>query len=294
MPTTILCDGIACDGFIWKYLWDAIALHTPVAHFHYRGHGRSKFPVDPQRITVPDHAADLDAIRRALGDPEVVLVGHSMGCQVVLENYRLRPEKIRGLVLLCGAPGRVTHTFKGSDALAQLLPRLIDLVERHPSIARALWGGVPPELSLRVALALGEIDAKLMEPRDLLPYLEHMVDLDLRMFLRMLKAAGDHSAEDLLPNVAVPTLVVAAERDSFTPPALAEKMAKTLPHGELLVAAGTHALPLEQRALVEGKVGEFLDRVAASASPAAGEQPSAAAASDPQQAPQPAPSSETT
>src|SRR3954462_5081913 len=83
----ILTDGIACDGFIWKYLWDDLARSMAVAHWNYRGHGRSSSPVDPAAIELVEHAHDLDAVRRALGDGDVVLFGHSMGCQVVLEAY---------------------------------------------------------------------------------------------------------------------------------------------------------------------------------------------------------------
>lgn len=258
---SLLCDGIACDGFIWKYLWDQLAERTSVAHWNYRGHGRSQAPVDRERNGIEDHAQDCDAVRSALGDPEVVLFGHSMGCQVVLENYRLHRDRVRGIVLLCGASGRVTHTFKGSDALAQLLPRLIEVVDRHPHMARALWGGVPPDLALKMAFGLGEVDAARMKPADLLPYLEHMVDIDLPMFLRMLRKAGDHSALDLLPQIEVPALVIASDRDSFTPPHLAHEMAKAMPKGEILMLSGTHAAPLEQADAVRERIGLFLDEV---------------------------------
>jgi pimeloyl-ACP methyl ester carboxylesterase len=266
--TSLLCDGIACDGFIWKYLWDRVAARTFVAHWHYRGHGRSQVPRDPEKLGIADHAEDLRAVRAALGDPEVVLFGHSMGCQVVLESLRAATSsaatntaKVRGIVLICGAPGRVTHSFKGSDALAQFLPRLIDVVTKNPNVTRAIWGGVPTELALRVAFALGEVDRDRMSPEDLMPYLEHMVDMDPPMFLKMLRNAGDHSAEDLLPNVDVPALVIASDRDTFTPPHLAERMARTMPHGELLMLSGTHAVPLEQRDAVESKIDDFLARI---------------------------------
>ena len=54
--TAFLCDGIACDGFIWKYLWDFLADRMRVVHWHYRGHGRSRMPVDPSRIQPTDFA----------------------------------------------------------------------------------------------------------------------------------------------------------------------------------------------------------------------------------------------
>jgi len=260
--TSLLSDGIACDGFIWKYLWDFLAERTRVAHWHYRGHGRSAVPKDPDRIRVTDFAADIDAVRRHIGDPPVVLFGHSFGCQVALEGYRRRREKIRGLVLLCGSAGRVTHTFRGTDALAQILPGLIERVRANPLLARGLWGSVPPELSLRIASLTGEIDARLMDPRDLLPYLQHMADIDLLMFLRMLNEAGEHSAADLLPEIEVPVLVIGGDRDNFTPVRYAEELAKALPKGELLMLSATHVAPLEQRGAVHERIGAFLDKLA--------------------------------
>src|SRR5262245_33374011 len=80
--TAILTDGIACDGFIWKYLWDDLARLVRVAHWNYRGHGRSGRPQDAAAIDLIEHAHDLNAVRSAIGDGDVVLFGHSMGCQV--------------------------------------------------------------------------------------------------------------------------------------------------------------------------------------------------------------------
>jgi pimeloyl-ACP methyl ester carboxylesterase len=257
--TAVLCDGIACDGFIWKYLWEDLARTVSVAHWHYRGHGRSAPPADPKRIDLLDHASDLDAVRCAIGDPEVVLFGHSMGCQVALEAYRKRPEKVRGLVLMSGSYGRVTHTFKGTNVLAQLLPKLIERVEARPVFARAIWSRMPQATTLRFALLSGEVDASAIAPDDLMPYLKHVVDLDIPMFLRMLYSAGEHSAQDLLPRVDVPALVIAGDKDTFTPPRLAEEMAAALPRGELMMAAGgSHVVPLERKDLVLERVEKFL------------------------------------
>src|SRR5207237_641167 len=92
-----LCDGILCDGFIWKYLWDDLAPVAPLTHWHYRGHGRSAAPVDASRIDIAAHVDDLMAVRRHVGDPPCVLFGHSMGCQVALEAYHRHPENVRGI-----------------------------------------------------------------------------------------------------------------------------------------------------------------------------------------------------
>lgn len=259
-PQIILCDGVVCDGFIWKYLWDDLPAVGPVAHWHYRGHGRSSAPADPDRIQVVDFAADLDAVRRHLGDPSpVVLVGHSFGVQVALEAYRLRPEKIGGLVLCCGAPGKVTETFKGTKVLAQVLPKLIAWVENRKEVVRALWSRMPADLSVKLAYFMREVDVENMRPEDLKPYIEHIASVDPTFFFRVLHNAGEHSAEDLLPKIEVPVLVVAAERDSFTPPDLARRMAEAIPKGELLeLAGGSHAALIEQPELVRTRLTQFI------------------------------------
>jgi pimeloyl-ACP methyl ester carboxylesterase len=257
--TAILSDGIVCDGFIYKYLWEDLASWVNVAHWHYRGHGRSALPADPQQIDVAAHASDLDAVRRQLGDPPVVLIGHSFGTQVCLEAYRRRRELVRAMILMCGSFGRVTHTFRGTDLLANVLPNLLGFVAKHPKLARALWSRMPARVAVRIAQLTGDIDAKSIRVEDIEPYFRHAAHVDFAMFLRMLQHAGEHSAEDLLPDVNVPVLVVAGERDSFTPPYIAEAMATAIPGAELLMLpGGTHAAPLERRREVADRIGEFL------------------------------------
>ena len=207
------------------------------------------------------HAADADSVRQALGDPEVVLIGHSFGTQVALEAYRLRPARVRALVFVCGSFGRVTYTFKGTDVLANVLPDMVSFVDRHPRIGRALWSNVPPRVAIRLAELTGDIDVSRVKVEDVEPYFQHVTRLDFSMFLRMLRAAGEHSAEDLLPSVAVPVLVVAAEHDSFTPPDVSRAMAEAIPGAELaLLPGGSHLLPLERHEELATLVRDFLDR----------------------------------
>jgi pimeloyl-ACP methyl ester carboxylesterase len=260
-----LCDGVLCDGFIWKYLWHDLSANVAVTHWHYRGHGRSAPPSDPDRIDIAAHADDLMKVRSLVGDPPAVLFGHSMGCQVALENYRSHPENVRGLVLLCGSFGNVTTTFHGVPILDVVLPKLLAVAEKNPELVRAVWSRIPPEMGLRLALRLGEIDPQRTQTEDFMPYLKHMTHVDFPMFLRILRAAGEHTAEDLLPHVRVPTLIVAGEKDTFTPAYLAEAMQKAIPGAELLMlTGGSHVAPIEQHEIVAERVKSFLlERVGA-------------------------------
>jgi pimeloyl-ACP methyl ester carboxylesterase len=83
--------------------------------------------------------------------------------------------------------------------------------------------------------------------------------MDFLLFLRMLRAAGDYSADEFLGSIDVPVLVMAGRSDTFTPPQLAEAMAQALPRAELLmIPSATHVAPLEHRDLVGKRIAQFL------------------------------------
>ncbi|NNL85907.1 MAG: alpha/beta fold hydrolase, partial [Myxococcales bacterium] len=124
-PPVILTDGIGCDGFAWRYLAPGLAKHHRVIHWHFRGHGRSGPPRDPERVGIEDLAADLKQICDRLDVERPVIIAHSMGVQVALEYYHQNPKGVAALVLMCGTFGRITTTFHGTDLLDQLLPGLV-------------------------------------------------------------------------------------------------------------------------------------------------------------------------
>jgi pimeloyl-ACP methyl ester carboxylesterase len=136
-------------------------------------------------------------------------------------------------------------------------------VEKQPDLARAIWTRIPPEMAFKMALLAGDVDPDHVRREDMLPYLKHMTHVDFPMFLRMLRAAGEHTAEAYLSKIDIPVLVVAGEKDTFTPASLSESMAEQIPGAELLmVPGGTHVAPIEQPELVSAKITAFIERVA--------------------------------
>src|SRR5262249_12155256 len=88
-----------------------------------------------------------------------------------------------------------------------------------------------------------------------------MARVDPMLFMEMLLHAGRHSARDLLPEIDLPTLVVAGDRDGFTPVGLSRAMADLIPGAELLVVVGgSHTAPIERPELVGETVLGFLAR----------------------------------
>jgi len=261
-PTLVCCDGIGCDGFVWKYLVRDFAATHRIIRWHYRGHGRSGIPEDRSRVGFDDISGDLHAVLQATGTKQAILLGHSMGVQVVLEHHRRRPQDVLGLVLICGSHGLPLDTFHDSKALKLMLPSMIAAADRYPSALNLIWrfasGG---ELAYQIATHL-EVNGKLVRREDFLPYFRHLSAMDPRLFLGMLDNASKHTAFDHLPAVDVPTLIVAGTKDTFTPFRLSEEMHKRIPGSELLsVPGGTHVAPIEQPELIALRLEKFFAKV---------------------------------
>src|SRR5579885_2590982 len=60
--TLVLCDGIGCDGYVWRYLQRVLGEEYRIIHLHYRGHGRTPAPEDPRAVTVPHLSGDVLAV----------------------------------------------------------------------------------------------------------------------------------------------------------------------------------------------------------------------------------------
>jgi pimeloyl-ACP methyl ester carboxylesterase len=258
-PAMVMCDGLGCDGFAWKYLTPYLARHHRVVRWHYRGHGRSGLPRDRTRFGMLYTCEDLDRVLDAAEVKQGVLLGHSMGVQVALEFHRRYAHRVKGLVLICGSYGNPLDTFHDSTYLKRIFPVLRGLVERYPvRAARLIQALLSTELAMQVALSM-ELNRELIAKADLAPYFEHLARMDPVVFVRTLDSLASHTAWDHLPHVDVPTLIIAGERDKFTPAWLSRKMAEHIPESELmLVPLGTHTATLEYRELIELRIERFL------------------------------------
>ncbi len=268
-PAVLLTDGIGCAGYIWRFLRPELARRHRVIHWNYRGHGQSEAPADPARVSLADCVDDLLVVLDAAGEQRVVVVGHSMGVQVALETHRLQPERVAGLVLVCGSPGRALDAIHDVPFAAAALPYAQAAVARFPGISRLLFRSmVPTEVALKLALTF-EVNQKLVAREDLVRYLDDLADVDPSLFVKLLASAAQSDATDHLPSIAKPTLIIAGEQDAFTPMWLSVKMHAAIPGSELLVLpGGSHVGPLEHPELCALRIEKyFTDHFRAGAGP---------------------------
>lgn len=258
-PALLFCDGLGCDGYIWKYLRPVLAPHYRLIFWHYRGHGKSAAPAHPYALNVAAHRSDLLAVMDAVHEARAVMLGHSMGVQLLLDLALWRPERISGLVLLCGGPGRPLDTLHGTATLGRAFPMMCRLALRFPQVAQKLWSRLwQSELCYAWAHAF-EVNAALVQREDLQPYFDHLGRMDVHNFLHMVSHLQTHTVVHRLAQVASPTLIVAGEHDTLTPVRLSQIMQERMPEAQLVVVPkGSHVAPLELPMLVNGHVMRFV------------------------------------
>ena len=260
-PAIVLLDGLACDGFVWRYLEPALADRLRIVHLHHRGHGRSATPSDVN-TTIGHLVEDLEVVRAGAGLDRMVLCGHSMGVQISLEYARRRPDRVAGMVLVCGSPGHLLSNFMNTDSLALLLPFVQRAYAHDPPGFRWLWENFPVQLAYSLALKTRQVNPLLVRRPDLYFYLRHLRRVDIGLFLSLVQSLHEHDAVPFLPDLAMPALIIAGEHDTFMPPSLAMFMAREMPDAEfLLVRGGSHTTPIEMPELVNLSVERFLYRV---------------------------------
>lgn len=261
-PALALTNGITTSSFFWSYLHRRWAPAHTLINWDLKGHGRSGPARSPEGASIPALAEDLLRVLDAAGVERAALVGFSMGCQVSLELYRRAPERVRALVLLLGPAGRVFDTALGP--VGRLLHRGIAGMSAR-TFALSLRG-VQRVVASPVAYRLGR-GLRLIGPgatrADVDRFIAHFVhEIDPPTLAAMALAAQAHSADDLLPRIAVPTLVVGGDSDVFAPcPRVAVHMQRKIPGSELLrLPHGTHTSLFEHHAEIGAAVDDFLRR----------------------------------
>ena len=157
-PPIVLVHGFACAHGDW----DAQVVHLSPRYrtivVDLRGHGMSSGTAD--ECSIERYGADVAELMHALEVPPAVLVGHSMGCRVVLEAALQAPARVAGVVFVDGSqfvPAMadvLREAFTASDGLTKLCERWFREMFTSKSRADAVSHVV--ERASRLPHAIGE------------------------------------------------------------------------------------------------------------------------------------------
>ena len=208
----VLIHGLWCTAAVWRKCMGYFAhLGWSCVALNLRGHASPG--VDVARVAFADYLSDVRQVIAACEAPPVVL-GHDLGGLLALQRDL---PAIRAVVALAPlVPGLIATT--SNAALSRLAARIAMLRSRPLPAPRGrigadyFAGNVPGGTTMDSALATRELTRN-----------------DFRASLIN----------------GVPTLIVAAEGDRFSPPDDAQRLATHVGATFRLVGGSTHAMPWE-------------------------------------------------
>jgi pimeloyl-ACP methyl ester carboxylesterase len=95
-PALVFVHGWSCDRSYWNEQLPAFSPDFRVVTVDLAGHGESG--LTHGEWTISSFGEDVTAVVESLGLERVVLIGHSMGGDVILESARRLPGRVLGLV----------------------------------------------------------------------------------------------------------------------------------------------------------------------------------------------------
>jgi pimeloyl-ACP methyl ester carboxylesterase len=238
-PPLVLVHGAAADRRMWQPQLAALADEFTVVAWDEPGAGRSSDV--PAGFALADYADCLAALIDALDLGPAHVAGLSWGGTVALELYRRRPELVATLLLVDTYAG-----WKGSLPEHEVRAR----VEELRNALAAADHSFDPTLP---GLFAGD------PPAEFVPLLRAM-DADVRpaSMRTALLVMAETDQRDLLPRIAVPTLLIWGERDGRSPLTVARQFEDAIPAAKLVVIGGAgHVSNLEQPERFDAAVREF-------------------------------------
>lgn len=207
-PALVLLHGIGANATAWRTQLDGLSDAFDVIAWDAPGYGRSSDP--PSDWPMAEYADHLAGFLDGLGIARTHLLGQSWGGVLAQQFYGAYPDRVRSLIL--------SDTFLGGganreDADAQLQTRL-----------RVVETMTPAEFGRARA------------PQVLAPNPSPELLDEVESMLAQIHPAGYRSAaiaiahvdvRDVLPRIAVPTLVLCGELDRVVPPSVGTRLAGT-------------------------------------------------------------------
>ncbi|HET9644657.1 MAG TPA: alpha/beta hydrolase [Burkholderiaceae bacterium] len=273
-PVVVLTHGWGADRRDWAYLLAALPKSYHVVLWDLPGLGESS-PTSGMEYSMATLAKDLDTVVSNVSSKPVVLVGHSVGGILNLEYARRYPEKVgREVVAIVQVNTTFTNPIetKKNPELSRMLQKplfepLLHLVSATAPVARGLgW------LAYQSGMAHIQLASQSFAGMESWGQLDEMARYAYRSspkvvakgVMGMLRWDGSN----VLPQIAVPTLVIAGAQDTTTLPMASERMARDIPQAEMVTVQGAaHLGPVERADQYAQLISRFVDQVSLNAVP---------------------------
>ncbi len=248
-PAVVLVHGFGGATYSWRFTSATLAAAGyRVVAMDLRGFGLTGKAWDADYSHLAQARLVL-SVMDAVGVKSAVLVGHSMGGNVVAQAAQIAPDRVRALVLVDAA---VVAPEASSSPLGGIPAALLGVqpIRRIAQFAVRLGlGGDTLEKMLRSAYA----DATFPTAGDVAAYgaAVQITNWDLAL-LGVIRDSGENALAGPVADLSKgrPVLVAWGEKDPWIPIATGEALRASIPGSQWLVVPGAGHLPME-----EGRAG---------------------------------------
>jgi 3-oxoadipate enol-lactonase len=218
----LMIQGYSFYSGHWFTLVPEMAKEFRVIIFDNRGTGRTDKPEAP--YTMKMMAADAKGLLDTLGIDKANVFGVSMGGMIAQEFALTYPDKVFNLIIGCSNCGGTKQVLPTPEALAFLFdPEMakLSVAERARLTAPWIWTQDFVDNNPQAVELLVSVTAKYPTPPQ--GYAGHA------------SAIAGHDTCDRLPQIRVPTLVIAGDSDRLIPNENSKIIASKIPGAELVI-----------------------------------------------------------
>ena len=261
--TIFIFNGFSCNQANLQHLIRLLAKKYRVVSFDYKGHGKADNPKNYDYVNISGFINDAKRVLEESETKSAILLGYSLGTQMMLEYTKHYPKNVEALIALNGTYGNVFSNFMNTDIFAMLLPSLSAGQNQFGDIYSAVYRTV---LSLPYAVKFELLkyillDNNKCDPKDIEPFIEQLKHLDVHLLIHLANSMHRHSALDYLKTIEQPALLIGGESDLFAPLKVTNEAKEKMQNAEVLVVPnGTHNSNLEQHDFITDKIIRFLDK----------------------------------
>ncbi|MFA5909917.1 MAG: alpha/beta fold hydrolase [Vicinamibacterales bacterium] len=212
-----------------------------------RGFGGSTELDSLSALAITDYADDVADLLQELSVSRAVIGGLSMGGYAALALYQGAPQFFEGLVL---ADTRATADTPEGRANRRNMLALVDR-EGPSGVAREMMPKLLGKATRELSPAIEAQVRRLIKQQS---------PVAVRSAIHRMMHRPDSMA--LLPQIAVPTLVIVGEEDELTPPADSRRIAEAVPGARLVTIPNAgHLSNLEQPDAFNEALNGFLTKL---------------------------------
>lgn len=250
-PVVVFVHGNNVDSQFWSYQI-AVLSEQGVRTIapDRRGHGRSEYVASGQDYDT--YASDLAALLEYADLRDVTLVGHSTGANAIARYIaRYGTQRVAGAVLVAMVnpqpvalddPAATEATHQVIDATLDDRPKYFD------SLKEAFFGAGVPEVTMNAILGMC-----------------YTIPLEVALDTARILLDARSDVRDDLRSLAIPTLIVHGDADTFSPFERSGKFAHDVIPGSrvLLYEGASHGLTISERGRFTSDLLAFVESTSA-------------------------------